>query len=116
MLLKKSATRDQRATIGSGGTNFLNRSCTVARRFESILLREPSQNPFSTASTQSGHGQGLSSCRFEPLRCPVLSVGGGNAAARFHQNYCRLSSSVSGCGPRTAARPHAAHRRTFGRG
>ena len=66
--------------------------------------------------TQSGHGRGLSQCMFEPLRCLVLSLGGGNEAARFYQSCCRLSGSVSVCGPRTAARPHTAHRRALGLG
>jgi hypothetical protein len=35
--------------------DFLNRTCAFGRRLESILFRGPPQNPFSTASTQSGH-------------------------------------------------------------
>jgi two-component system, NtrC family, sensor kinase len=32
--------------------------------------------------TQSGHGWGLSRCRFEPLRCPILSLGGDTVRRR----------------------------------
>src|SRR5262249_61435170 len=52
----------------------------------------------------------------KPVRWLVLSLGGGNEAARFYQNCCRLSGSASDYGPRTAARPHTAHRRTLGPG
>src|ERR1039458_7573416 len=34
--------------------NILNRSCAFHAGLESILLGDPSQNPFSTVSTQSG--------------------------------------------------------------
>jgi hypothetical protein len=37
------------------GDDILNRSCAIHAGLESILLGDPSQNPFSTASTQSGH-------------------------------------------------------------
>jgi hypothetical protein len=35
-------------------TDFLNRSCAFDAGFESMLLGDPSQNPFSTVSDQSG--------------------------------------------------------------
>jgi hypothetical protein len=35
--------------------NFLNRSCAFDARLELILLGDPPQNLFSTASTHSGH-------------------------------------------------------------
>src|SRR5450759_5182134 len=37
------------------GDDILNRSCAFHAGLESILLGDPSQNPFSTASTHSGH-------------------------------------------------------------
>jgi hypothetical protein len=43
-------------TIESEQMDFLNRSCAVALDLESMLLRDLGQNPFSTVSTQSGHG------------------------------------------------------------
>jgi hypothetical protein len=36
-------------------TDFLNRSCAFDAGFESMLLGDPSQNPFSTVSTHIGH-------------------------------------------------------------
>jgi hypothetical protein len=51
-MLKKSAGRDQRATIK--GADFLNRNCMFAGCFEAILLRDPPQNPFSAASVKDG--------------------------------------------------------------
>jgi len=36
-------------------TGFLNRSCAFDACLESMLLSDPLQNPFSTASTLSGH-------------------------------------------------------------
>jgi hypothetical protein len=44
----------------------LNRNCMFAGPFESILLREPPQNPFSTASVKPGLPD-VSAIR--PLRC-----------------------------------------------
>ena len=38
--------------------DFLNRTCAFGSRLESILFRGPPQNPFSTASTPSGHSHG----------------------------------------------------------
>jgi hypothetical protein len=38
------------------GDDFLNRSCAVSGRLESMLLGDP-PNLFSTVSTQSGHRQ-----------------------------------------------------------
>jgi hypothetical protein len=35
------------------GANFLNQSCAFDARLESILLADPPQNPFSTASVIS---------------------------------------------------------------
>jgi hypothetical protein len=35
--------------------DFLNRSCAFDAGFESMLLGDPPQNPFSTVSTHSGH-------------------------------------------------------------
>jgi putative ABC transport system substrate-binding protein len=49
------------------------------------------------------------------MPCP-LAFGGGNETTRFCQSCCRLSGSVCMCGARTAARPHAAHRRALERG
>jgi ABC transporter substrate binding protein len=53
--------------------------------------------------TQNGHRWGLSLCRFEPLRCPVLSLGEGNEAARIYQSSCWVGSSLAACGVRAAA-------------
>jgi hypothetical protein len=39
------------------GTDILNRSCAFHAGLESILLGEPSQNPFSTPSTHLRHGR-----------------------------------------------------------
>jgi hypothetical protein len=36
------------------GADILNRSCVFHAGLESILLRDPSQNPFSTVSVKSG--------------------------------------------------------------
>jgi hypothetical protein len=33
----------------------LNRCCSFDARLESMLLGDPTQNPFSTVSTQGGH-------------------------------------------------------------
>src|SRR6516162_6199916 len=46
--------------------------------------------------------KGLSPCRFDPLRCPVLSLGGGNEAARVHQTSGRDGDSVAARGSRGA--------------
>jgi hypothetical protein len=35
------------------GDDFLNRPCAISGRLESMLLRDPSQNRFSTASVKS---------------------------------------------------------------
>jgi hypothetical protein len=40
------------------GANFLNQSCAFDARLESILLGDPPQNPFSTASTHKRHAAG----------------------------------------------------------
>jgi ATP-dependent DNA ligase len=37
------------------GDHFLNRPCAISGRLESMLLRDPPQNRFSTASTRNGH-------------------------------------------------------------
>jgi hypothetical protein len=37
------------------GDDILNRSCAFHAGLESILLEDPSQNPFSTASVINGH-------------------------------------------------------------
>jgi hypothetical protein len=37
------------------GLDSLNRTCAFEAHFESILLRDPPKNLFSTASTQTGH-------------------------------------------------------------
>jgi len=37
------------------GDDFLNRPCALSGRLESMLLRDPPQNRFSTASTHTGH-------------------------------------------------------------
>src|SRR5262249_37666585 len=37
--------------------DFLNRSCAVDAGFESMLLGDPSQNPFSTVSVTTGKAQ-----------------------------------------------------------
>src|SRR6516225_3202979 len=46
--------------------------------------------------------KGLSPCRFDPVRCPVLSLGGGNEAARVHQTSGRDGDSVVPRGSRGA--------------
>jgi hypothetical protein len=51
MLLKKSATSDENATIES--ENFLNQCCALGVFLESKLLTRPPQNRFSTAWTHS---------------------------------------------------------------
>jgi hypothetical protein len=38
----------------NAGDDFLNRSCAFGGRLESMLLGDPPQNPFSTASARSG--------------------------------------------------------------
>src|SRR4029434_11333319 len=51
------------------------------------------------------HREGLPPRRFEPLRCPVLSLGGSNEAARIYQGYrwfaCRLAVRCPRTGPKT---------------
>jgi hypothetical protein len=37
---------------------FLNQDCVLSLGFESMLPRDRPQNPFSTASTHSGHRRG----------------------------------------------------------
>src|SRR5262245_9121448 len=37
----------------------------------------------------------LPECYFELIRCPVLSLGGGNATARVHQGNSWISSNVA---------------------
>src|SRR3974390_180562 len=46
--------------------------------------------------------KGLSPCRFDPVRCSVLSLGGGNEAARVHQTSGRDGDSVAARGSRGA--------------
>ena len=46
---------------------------------------------------------GLSLFRFEQLRCPVLSLGGGNEAARIYQSNCRVGSGMAARERRTTA-------------
>ncbi len=41
-------------TIGSELNGFLNRCCSFGTRLESMLLRDPLQNPFSTVSVRIG--------------------------------------------------------------
>jgi hypothetical protein len=64
--------------------------------------------------TQSGHqhshSRPLSQCRFEPLRCPVPSLGGGNETARVHHAYWRRGGRVAVHGARAAGRADAAYR------
>src|SRR5262249_4480459 len=58
MLLKKSPRKNCRIGIRNNrirGANFLNRSCALDARLESMLLKAPCQNPFSTASAKSRH-------------------------------------------------------------
>src|SRR5690349_10743251 len=45
----------------------------------------------------------LSQCRFEPVRCLVLNVGGGNEAARVHQPCRRRGGNVAVFSARTAS-------------
>jgi hypothetical protein len=44
------------------GADILNRFCAFRAGLESILLGDPSQNPFSTASTHLGHTTRRSGC------------------------------------------------------
>ena len=62
--------------------------------------------------TQSGHGRGLSQCRFERLRCLVLSLGGGNETARFHYTS-RWNGDLAACCARAATREGPPYRSTL---
>ena len=65
--------------------------------------------------TQSGHGAVPYRTSFKPLRCLVLSLGGGNETARVHHASRRRGSQLAARGARAAARASAAHRRARGR-
>ena len=54
---------------------------------------------------------GLSLFRFEPLRCPVLSLGGWNEAARIYQSNCEVGGSLAACG--TSAAGHGSCDRIY---
>jgi len=64
----------------SGG-DILNRSCAFDADLESILLGDPPQNPFSTASTKSGHDR-------MSTQCPLC-------ANSRHWRYCMSRIRVS---------------------
>src|SRR5262249_41380174 len=49
---------------------------------------------------------GLSRCRFEPVRCPVLSLGGGNETARVHHNDRRRDGVAPRCARVAEDSPH----------
>ena len=66
MLLKKASACRPARNYRISGADILNRSCAFDADLESILLGDPPQNPFSTASTQSGHRPALRSCRRTP--------------------------------------------------
>ena len=63
---------------------------------------------FDPKRTLAGVTLPLHNCSFEPIRCPVLSLGGGNEAARVHHvprrrgqrrgRLRRARSNLSGCG------------------
>src|SRR5262249_12986891 len=59
----------------------------------------------------------LSVCWLKPVRCPVLSLGGGNETARVHFICWWRSDFVATRGAGAAGRAHAAHRSAlrFGR-
>jgi len=44
------------------GADFLNRYCVFGTRLEPILLGDPPQNPFSTASAQGGRADRRAEC------------------------------------------------------
>ena len=60
--------------------------------------------------TQSGHRAVSYRTFFKPLRCVVLSLGGGNETARVHHTSLQRGS-VAARRPRGAARAYAPHRR-----
>ena len=53
--------------------------------------------------TQSGHERAFPSCRFKPVRCRVLSLGGRNEAARVHHASRWRGSGVAARGACAAA-------------
>src|SRR5262245_66679393 len=57
--------------------------------------------------------RGLSQCIFQPLRCLVLSLGGGIETTRVHQSCRRCSGMAAECA-RATGRADAAYRRTRG--
>ena len=52
--------------------------------------------------TQSGHGAVPYRTSFKPLRCLVLSLGGGNETTRLHRDGRQRGSDVAACSARTA--------------
>ena len=46
---------------------FLNQDCAFVLGLESMLLRDPPQNPFSTGSVKLGHSAMSAQCPVKPL-------------------------------------------------
>jgi hypothetical protein len=67
------------------GTEFLNRSCAFDARLESMLLGDPPQNPFSTASVTSSKAR-----REHIVRCSSNSGRNREGAVRQFSATCGL--------------------------
>src|SRR5262249_26932080 len=77
---------------------------------QKVLAKAPSTRP--KADIASPYARPLPKWWFEPVRCRVLSLGGGNETARVHHAFRRSDGCVAARSARAAIRKNATRRGT----
>src|SRR5262249_2983861 len=80
----------------------LSRSLFGVKRRSHFAAHTYAYDPKRTSSHEP-----LRVCYFRRTQRPVLSLGGGNETARFHQGDCSVDGDVTAGCARAAARAHA---------